>query len=248
MPFYDTRPSKALGPLLTYETGASSWYNGVVLETSKRFSHGMQFTSSFVWSHATDDGQSTYHFLPGSTVLDPFNRRDDRGNSDLDQRKRFVFSGYWQPKVDRNNWTAGILLTDWTFSGIVTLADGFPQTGIVQMSTLPGALGAGLNGSNITNNRFPGLGRNTFTRPGLANTDLRVSREIKLGESESLQVLLEGFNVFNRVNYSAVNGTQYVLQGSSLVPNPFFLKPQQALSYPSVGSPRQLQLALRFNF
>jgi hypothetical protein len=33
-----------------------------------------------------------------------------------------------------------------------------------------------------------------------------------------------------------------------LAPNPLFLKPQQALSYPGIGSPRQLQLAFRFNF
>jgi hypothetical protein len=248
LPFYDTRPNRALGPLLTYETGASSWYNALVLETSKRFSHGIQFTSSFTWAHATDDAQSTYHFLPGNSVLDPFNRRDDQGNSNLDQRKRFVFSGYWQPRVEKNNWTAGYLFTDWKFSGIVTLADGFPQTGVVQMSTLPGALGAGLNGSNNTNNRFPGLGRNTFTRPGLSNVDLRVAREIKFRESQSVELLVEGFNVFNRVNYSAVNATQYILQGTSLVPNPLFLQPQHALSYPAVGNPRQLQLAFRFNF
>jgi hypothetical protein len=248
VPFYDTRPNRALGPLLTYETGASSWYNALVLETSKRFSHGIQFMSSFTWSHATDDGQSTYHFLPNSTVLDPFNRRDDYGNSDLDQRKRFVFSGYWQPRVDPNNWTAGFLFVDWKFSGIVTLADGFPQTGFVQLSPQPGALGSGLNGSNNTNGRFPGLGRNTFTRPGLSNVDLRVAREIKFRESNSVELLIEGFNVFNRVNYAAVNATQYILQGASLVPNTLFLKPQQALSNPAIGSPRQLQLALRFNF
>jgi hypothetical protein len=130
----------------------------------------------------------------------------------------------------------------------VTLSDGFPQTGTVNLANLAGGLGTGLNAAQATNNRFPGMGRNVFVRPGLSNVDMRVAREFRFLESKSLEFLVEGFNVFNRVNYATVNATQYNLQGSNLVPNPLFMKPQTALSYPSIGNPRQLQLALRFNF
>jgi hypothetical protein len=75
-----------------------------------------------------------------------------------------------------------------------------------------------------------------------------VAREFRFGESESVEFLVEGFNVFNRVNYSTVNATQYVLSGTNLIPNPLFLSPLTALSYPAIGNPRQMQLALRFNF
>jgi hypothetical protein len=92
------------------------------------------------------------------------------------------------------------------------------------------------------------MGRNTFVRPGLANVDLRVAREIRLAESGSFQILIEGFNVFNRVNYASVNATQYILRGTDLLPNPLFLKPQSAVSYPANGGPRQLQVALRYSF
>ena len=248
VPFYNARINPAFGPLLTYETGVSSWYHALILQANKRFSHGIQFMSSFTWSHATDDGQSTYTFLPGNAVLDPFNRRDDYGNTGVDQRKRFVFNGVWQPQTDFASQLGRILASGWKFSGIVTLSDGLPQTGTVQVANLAGGLGAGLNASNNTNNRFPGIGRNSYVRPGLANTDLRVAREFRFADTRSVEFLIEGFNVFNRVNFGAVNATQYILQGTNLAPNPQFLRPLNALSYPAIGNPRQMQLAARINF
>lgn len=248
VPFYSARLNPAFGQLLTYETGVSSRYNAMVLQADKRFGHGIQFLTNFTWSHATDDGQSTFTFLPSAAVLDPYNRRADYGNSAIDQRRRFVFNGVWQPGLNPATRMARALVSGWTVSGIVTIADGFPQTGTIQLSNLPGGLGTGLNASGNSNNRFPGIGRNAYRRPGLSNVDLRVSREIALRETTAVELLVEGFNIFNRVNYATVNGTQYILSGTNLTPNAQFLAPTAALSYPSVGNPRQLQVAARFKF
>ena len=251
VPFYNARINPAFGQLLMYETVVSSWYHAMMLQANKRFGHGVQFMSSFTWSHATDDGQNpavTSTFLPAVAALDPFNRRGDYGNSVIDQRKQFVFSGLWQPQISASGFMKRDVLGGWKFGGIVTLSDGFPQTGTVSLLNLAGGLGSGLNAAQSTNNRFPGNGRNAFRRPGLSNVDLRVAREFRFRESKSVEFLVEGFNIFNRVNYSTVNATQYTLQGTSLVPNPLFLTPQTALSYPAVGNPRQLQVATRFNF
>lgn len=248
VPFYNARINPAFGPLLTYETGVNSSYHGLVLQADRRFNRGFQLLTSFTWSHAMDDGQSSFTFLPGNTVLDPYNRKDDHGNSPTDQRRRFVFSGVWQPRIQSSGLARRALLSGWKFAGIATLSDGFPQTGTVQLSTLAGGLGTGLNAANNTNNRFPGMGRNTFVRPGLSNVDLRVAREFRFGESNAIEFLVEGFNIFNRVNYANVNATQYILQGTNLAPNASFLRPLSALSYPAIGNPRQLQLAARLSF
>ena len=248
VPFYNARINPAFGQLLTYETGVSSWYHALILQATQRFNYGIQFSTSFTWSHATDDGQSSFTFLPGNTVLDPYNIRADHGNGVLDQRKRLVFNGLWQPSIKSSGFAQRALLAGWKLSGIVALSDGFPQTGTVNLANLAGGLGSGLNAAQATNNRFPGIGRNAFVRPGLSNVDARVAREFRFKESKSVEFLVEGFNVFNRVNYATVNATQYTLVGTNLVPNPLFMKPQTALSYPSVGNPRQLQLALRVNF
>jgi hypothetical protein len=249
VPFYTTRLNTAFGPLISYETGVSSWYHAMVLQVNKRFSHDIQFMTNFTWAHATDDGQSSGNFVPGPALLDPYDRRAEYGNSFLDQRKRFVFSGLWQPGFEPASMAARALASGWKFGGIVTLADGFAQTGTVQLpGNIAGGLGTGLNGSGDTNNRFPGIGRNAYLRPGLSNVDLRVAREFAFAESNAVEFMVEGFNIFNRVNYASVNPTQYILSGTNLTPNPQFLRPTAALSYPSVGNPRQLQVALRYKF
>lgn len=249
LPFYTARLNPAFGQLLTYETVINSWYNAMVLQVNKRFSDGLQFMAYYTWSHSLDDGQGSYTFLPSSSaVLDPYNRRGDYGNSGFDQRQRFVFNGLWQPDFSVLGNGASAVLNGFKFSGVLTLSDGFPQTGFVQSINPAGGLGSGLNGALATNNRFPGVGRNSFVRPGLTNVDLRLAREFKFGDAQSFEFVWEAFNVANHVNYGSVNSQQYSVTGTNLAPNSLFLRPQSALSFPATGNPRQMQMALRYRF
>ena len=49
------------------------------------------------------------------------------------------------------------------------------------------------------------LGRNAFTSPGFFQVDLRVSKAIPLGERLHLDLIADGFNMFNRRNVLSVN-------------------------------------------
>jgi hypothetical protein len=49
------------------------------------------------------------------------------------------------------------------------------------------------------------LGRNAFTSPGFFQVDLRVSKAIPLGERLHLDLIADGFNMFNRLNVLSVN-------------------------------------------
>src|SRR5712664_1993526 len=49
------------------------------------------------------------------------------------------------------------------------------------------------------------LGRNRFTGPGFFQVDLRVSKSIPLGERLHLDLIADGFNLFNRLNILSVN-------------------------------------------
>jgi hypothetical protein len=49
------------------------------------------------------------------------------------------------------------------------------------------------------------LGRNRFTGPGFFQVDLRVSKSIPLGERLHLDLIADGFNMFNRLNVLSVN-------------------------------------------
>jgi hypothetical protein len=49
------------------------------------------------------------------------------------------------------------------------------------------------------------LGRNAFVGPGFFEVDLRLSKQISLGERLKLELIADGFNLFNRTNVAAVN-------------------------------------------
>ena len=49
------------------------------------------------------------------------------------------------------------------------------------------------------------LGRNRFVGPGFFQVDLRLAKDIPFGERLRLQLIADGFNLFNRTNVAAVN-------------------------------------------
>ena len=77
---------------------------------------------------------------------------------------------------------------------------------------------------------------------------MRLARHFKLTEKATLQVMAEGFNIFNRTNFGSVNNVVGViappfnLQGSSA------LSPSQPLGFTSAFPKRQLQFGVRLNF
>jgi hypothetical protein len=68
--------------------------------------------------------------------------------------------------------------------------------------------------------------------------DMRLSRRFQFSERVSLDVLAEGFNLFNRANYGVPNNTF----GAGTNPLPSFGQPTLAFD------PRQFQFGLKLNF
>src|SRR5260370_8353196 len=56
-------------------------------------SHHMQFSASYTWSHALDNGVNGTTFSDTNDFLDPFNINRDYGNSSTNVPNRFVFNG-----------------------------------------------------------------------------------------------------------------------------------------------------------
>ena len=77
--------------LTTQETTASSSYNGLSINVSKRFSDNFQFLGSYTWSHAIDDVDDIVSTSDAPQTN--FNPNGDRSTSIFDQRHRFVLSG-----------------------------------------------------------------------------------------------------------------------------------------------------------
>ncbi len=222
------RPEAAFSFIDEFQAAGSSVYNALAVRLNRQMSRGFAAFVSYTWAHAIDVGLTSYN---------PYDFRIDRATSANDQRQRLALSGVWQPDAWRRGGRAHWLIAGWRFSTLTTLASGQHRTAFM----------AGVAG--INSGRPPGLGRNTVELPGTVSTDLRASRRFRLSEDHTLEILAEGFNLFNRANYFDVNTTQYDIRGRNpdftLQPNPSFRLPRTSSQlYPA----RQFQFALRWRF
>src|SRR5882757_9758210 len=105
-------------------SNASSWYNALTFNLSKRFSHGFELLSSYTWSHAIDDATDL------QSPLEPQDSRFlnlERSNSVNDQRHRWVNSAVLQSaRAKSGDGFFQRLIADFTFSPIIEYSSGRP--------------------------------------------------------------------------------------------------------------------------
>ncbi len=108
------------------ESTGNSIYHGLTVNLSKRVTHGVEFLSSYTFSHAIDDSTDL------QTLLEPQDNRfpnKERSNSSFDQRHRWVNSAVFQtPESHSGDSFARKLFGDFTVSPIVEVASGRPFT------------------------------------------------------------------------------------------------------------------------
>ena len=219
------RPNPNFGNIHRYESSGDSYYDGLTLSLNRRFRSWAGLRFSYTLSKAIDDAGSAFFFTP----QDNFNLRADRGLSDNDQRHVLAVSGTLAVPQERSDvlWRR--------------IAQGFQLSYIFRYgSALPFNIvrGDDRNHDTNTNDRPIGVGRNTGLGFDFASFDLRVSRYIRFTEHSGLEVMAEGFNLFNHANYQLPNNTF----GTGTTPNTTFGRPTSA------ADPRQIQFGLRLSF
>lgn len=231
----------------------NSNYNALNLELKKRFSRNFQFLAGYTWSHSIDDSSDL------QTLLKPQNNRNfraERADSLFDQRHRFVFSAVWQSPSDwrSSSSAAHRVFSDFTLAPIIEVSSGRPfniitgtdTNGDLQSSNDRPSVAA--NGSLFAPTATPfasgTLGRNMGITHGYASVDLRVTRAFRFGERYRLDVIAEGFNLFNRFNEAAASPffTDVNAFGQRAGNGRYYSRPTAA--YDS----RQFQFGLKFNF
>jgi hypothetical protein len=113
-------------------TDGSSNYNSLQISVKKGFTHGLQLTSAYTWSHALDNGSGLENTGFGSRGTNPYPEFAslNYGDSGYDARHRFVVGySYTVPNLhDRFRFAPSALFKGWVLSGITTLQTGFPVT------------------------------------------------------------------------------------------------------------------------
>lgn len=228
----------------------NSSYNAMTLEAKRRFSNNFQFLASYTWSHSIDDSSDL------QTLLKPQDNNNfaaERSDSLFDQRHRFVFSGVATSPTSWRSSESAVrrFFSDFTIAPILEVSSGRPFNIItgtdvnadLQSSTDRPTVAAD---GTLTATPFLSTGnlpRNAGITHGYASLDLRVARAIRFSESIRLDIIAEGFNLFNRFNEASANpffdvvNTQNERRGGL-----YYSRPTAAYD------PRQFQFGLKLNF
>jgi hypothetical protein len=235
LPVYTARLNPALGALTSIISGTTSSYNALAFQVNRRMTRHVQFSSNFTWSHAIDYGQNNITFSSTNALLDPYNLKAEKGNSNQNIPLRFVFNSILESPWKK----AGVLgwfVNDWQLAPLFQWQNGVPYSartsgnapctriaadaggaaGTVCITSGAGQtaaanritpLSSGMNGSN-GDFRTPGT-RNQLRQPNTTLVDLRLSKSFRVKERYAVEFSGDAFNLLNHVNVTSVNTTGY---------------------------------------
>ncbi|MBI4876532.1 MAG: TonB-dependent receptor [Acidobacteria bacterium] len=221
-----------------YESTANSFYHGGLVEITKRFAAGMTLHANYTFSKAIDE-VTDYNsdFQP----VDQTNLRAERALSSFDQRHKFTTYAMFQtPRGKKGANAVRQALGGWSFTPILRASSGRPFNLLTGFELN--------NDRHNTTDRPIFAGRNTGLGPNFVAFDGRVTRRVSLGERTALDLVLEGFNVFNRLNYSSVNNTVGNMAPPFRVTGRHDRGPSDPLGFTSASDARRIQLGLRLSF
>jgi len=249
------------GSINAQVSDGNSNYNAMTLDLKKRFTKNFQFLASYTWSHSIDDSSDL------QTLLLPQDNRDfraERATSLFDQRQRFVFSAVFaSPPKWRSGDGLHKFLADFTLAPIFEMSTGRPFNILSNQDTnndqsnqtdrpsilsggrlcVPGTLGCT---PLITNGTFSvgDLGRNSGITHNFMSLDMRLSRVVRFGERVRLDIIAEGFNLFNRFNEGAASGFIDDVNAFNQRSSNGSLYSRATAAY----DPRQFQFGLKLSF
>ncbi len=222
------RPNPAYDQINEYTNEGRSEYKALILQLNGALQRGDLITASLTVASKKNISDDFSPEFPSGYPSDPANINAEYGRSRGDERYHFVMTG-----VIHLPWE--LLL-----SPIYEYGSGQPWNHL---------LGYDYNGDGKNSDRPAGVARNSEDGPPFRQLSLRLTKTVPIG-GQHVDVIVEGFNVFNTVNYdvNSIDGAQY-LSGPTLanpalpfVPNPDFGKARATL--PS----REIQLGLRWVF
>ncbi|MDQ3088440.1 MAG: TonB-dependent receptor [Acidobacteriota bacterium] len=241
----------------------NSSYNALNIELKRRFANNFTFLASYTLSHSIDDSSDLQTLLIAQDVN---NFRAERADSLFDQRHRFVFSGVLSSPAEWRSGDSGWkrFFADFTIAPLIELSSGRPFNIISNVdanndqSTSTDRPSANADGSLcvpgstgcitplITDGRFSSgnLERNRGITHSFASVDLRVTRTFRFGERLRLDLIAEGFNLFNRFNEGSAspNFNDVNSFGERDSNGRYFSRPTASFD------PRQFQFGFKLNF
>jgi hypothetical protein len=253
------RPNPSFADITLIESRASSRYHALQIKYQQRVEIGLSAFATYTYGRSTDDASG--FFASAGDPNFPQNSHDpaaERSRSSFDVRHRITFALAYTLPLAGNVW-----LDDWQLQAVGAMNSGRPFTVALHpdidisntgRSNLgfgnndrPNVTGSGALGSGERSHEqwfdtaafsmpafgtFGNTGRNSLNGPGYGSVSLAVVKAIQAGPAE-LQLRIETFNVFNRVNFD--------------LPDAFLGSPTFGRIL-SAGAPRRVQFGVRASF
>jgi hypothetical protein len=236
-------------------SNVNSNYNAAVIEVLNRSLHTIQFDVNYTWSHALDFAQNAATGGAANDWYDPYaNPRVNYGDSAYNVPYRVVaYALYNFPNLRSSNWVK-YLANDWSVNDSFQFQSGLPYTAGISGYTSNGVV-SGWNGSGGSS-VIPAIGRNTYKYPRKMVDDVRFQKQVSFSRGYNLQLMCNIFNVANHQNvdgYSTTNayslsGYTATYQGQPTGTNTGFGVVSSSNNSSFLYTPRQVEIAARFNF
>ncbi len=257
---------------------ANSSYNALETSLTKRFSHGISFLASYVYSKSIDDASSFN--MTGSAAKpvagendlaqNPFDVGAERGRSLFDSRQRFVLSYQWSlPFWTQPHGWYQQAFGGWQLNGIATIMTGTPFT--VFDSTDFSVQGSAPEISGFFSNRpnlVPGQNPNAGPRTTSAWLNRAAFQQIIQDPNSPVEQfgtagrnIAQGpgyanwdFSAFKNIRVGEGKEFQFRAEFFNILNHPNFRLPDSDISSPTFNQilaalpPRLIQFALKFNF
>jgi hypothetical protein len=257
------RPYPQFANITYSDNGANMLYSGLQAQVSRRFSHGLMFTSTWTWAKELSDTDDTGDFELNTTIEDTYARRRDRGN---------VYS------VPRHQWMnqalyelpgKGRLLGGWQLNTLLNLSSGNWFTPVISgpdpTNTRQTVLRPDVNGPIVmpktltswfdpsvfttpASGQWGNAGRGIIEGPGYVLLNFGLQKSVKLERFGELQLVASFANALNHFNYGEPTGGGTPLGGQTTVNNANGGKITSTAIFPPAGSPRTGQVGLRWSF
>ena len=261
----DRRPYPYMQQQWFDQSVGNSRYNALQITVNKRASHGVTYLVAYTLSHSNSDGCGLGASCDSSN---PYNRAQDYGTSDLNQKQAFSSAFTAQsPFNTSSNKLVSNVAGGWSLNGIVQFSSGQPYT--VTTGSDPENIGCCLQERlNVVGNPNSGPGIRTreqwfnisafqqaapytygtekvnpYTAQMRHEVDLSLFRQfhVGLGEQRFFEFRADAFNLFNNVVFNTPNAS------ISAAPNPNGTPVFGSITSQQ-NSARQLQLALKFYY
>jgi len=226
-PILGGRTYPEVGDLFVQTNTGTSNYHGATFEAEKRMSNGIGFHGSYTLSKVRNNVDSLANLadLPeGQNIL----AETARSRQDVRHRVTVAVLSAVPSRVRG--------LGGFRFSGLVSVESGRPFN-------IFAGRDFNLDG-NPNSDRPSTIERNLYDGPAYASADVRVGRDISLSSRARLELTLDMFNLFNRVNVKDIN----TVWGSADYPN---TPPPATLGFGTprdVFNPFQLQFGVKVKF